>query len=141
MTFVDSVGTTDNADYVLNLRDDGTFKYNVNNYENSTPTVGTYKVEGKKIILTEKIRYGSDNCFYTDKLRTLTVNVKEDGILTINDNFFVGYNEWKQTDLEFFKNEYYREDPVWRTYFVVKPVDGKKPNQSSETWKDCTGQE
>ena len=141
MTFVDSMGTTDNADYVLNLRPDGTFKYNINNYEKSTPTVGTYKVEGKKIILTEKVRYGSDACYYTDNLRTITVNVKEDDVLVINDNFLVGINEYKKTDLEFFKNEYYKEDPVWRNYFVVKPVNGKQPIDNTETWTDCTGQE
>ena len=141
MTFVDEEGTTDNADYVLNLREDGTFKYNVNNYVESTPTVGTYKVDGKKITLTEKIRYGSDACYYTDKLRTITANIKEDGVLVVNDNYYVGHDQWKQTDLEFFKNEIYREDPDWRAYFVTKPVNGKKATMDTETWTDCTGQE
>ncbi len=141
MTFVDKMGTTDNADYVLNLREDGTFKYNINNYENSTPSVGTYKVEGKKIILTEKVRYGSDACFYTDKLRTITVNIKDKDVLIVNDNFEVKLGELKQTDLEFFKNDNYKEDPYWRHYYVTKPVNGKQPIENTEKWTDCTGQE
>lgn len=141
LTFVDKQGTTDFADYVLNLRGDGTFKYNINNYETSTPTVGTYKVEGKKIILTEKVRYGSDACYYTDKLRTMTINIKDNDILLVSDNFLVGHGEFKQTELEFFRNENYKEDPVWSYYYVVNPVNGKKPIENTETWTDCTGQE
>ena len=127
----DGDGINDRSVNTLYLREDGTFKYSVNTYTCSSPSVGTYSIDENKIILEEKVKYGCDACFFTSDLNTITATIKDDNTLVM---VYLGKT------LEYVNGISPSEDEDSKLYYVINPKDGESPSENSETWMDCTNQ-
>lgn len=117
------------AIFELYLREDGTFKYVIHNFYVYAPTVGTYKVDGDKIILEEKVIYGSDACYFKEKyeLKTIAATIKNDNTLSIDID---------GSTFDFVKGVAPQENDYSKEVYVINPVDGKTDSYG-ETWMNC----
>lgn len=112
----------------LYLREDGTFLLNTNTFACEAPSVGTYELKGRELILTEKVRYGCDSCFFKRNLRTFNVPILDNNLLTIVEN---------DKKLNYSKGLVDDESAKSKEYYVLNPIDGQKPSSNSETWVEC----
>ena len=109
----------------LYLREDGTFSYAVNTYGCVSPSVGTYKVDENKILLTETVKYGCDACFYLRDLKSYEITIKDENTLVLESN-------------EFIKNTVSNESELYKNRYVTNPADGVTPENNIDPWFDCT---
>lgn len=114
---------------LLILKGDNTFVYSNNIESVFSPIIGTYKINNGTLTLEEKVKYGSDNCFFKENWKdTFTGKIEND---TINIKI-------KDEDLVFNVGELpanVNYDPKW---YVVNPTNGGKPDETKdEEWIDC----
>jgi len=115
--------------HLLILKEDNTFVYSNSIKSTFAPVIGTYKVSNDSITLEEKVKYGSDNCFFKENWKGVyTGTYKEDTIsIKIKDeklDFHLGVLP-----------EHIDYDPKW---YIVDPIAGESPEEdSNDEWIDC----
>ena len=126
---VGSYGKSEKDDKVdvLHLRKDGTFYLYIVE-DNAVSRVGTYIIKNNEIVLTEKVHYGNDNCFYKNDLKLFSAK--------IYDNYIQLLYKSKNIQLEKLVAFEEIEDDI--KYYSVNPKDGVKPDGWDIAWKDCT---
>ncbi len=128
---------TDVTDEAYILRTDGTFVYVKDTLaEHPTAKVGRYTITNGTITLEEIVSYGSDNCFYTPEDKDIVFNTYNG---TINEQELVVSDGTKET---IYTNSYDTNNIQGRfneTWYVVNPVDGSSPDNSTSTdqWTKC----
>lgn len=120
----------------LVLRSDGTYTYG-NDYYSGGRTVGTYKVNGNKLILSAAVAYGSDACYYKDAKSKEYSDYIRNYELTIVDKNTVEINQ-EDKKLTYKYDSKLKESKVDAARYVTNPVDGKTPSKDDDPWTDCT---
>ncbi len=114
---------------LLILREDNSFVYSNSIDDNIAPVVGTYTIKGNELKLEEKVKYGSDGCFFKENWKdTFTGTISEDKInIKIDDE-----------KLEFSLGELPSNILYNDKWYSTNPISGSSPdNESYDEWIDC----
>lgn len=120
--------------FELSLRDDGTYIYQHGTMQYA-PEVGKYSINNDKVYLKPVIEYGSDTCFYrieNPKEKELKI---EKNSLIIKEEIYDEDDNAKKEEIKLALSTGKDKKEKW---YVINPVDGKKPKGYDEKWVDCS---
>ncbi len=122
----------------LFLRDDSTFAFDTTVSDCNNPAVGTYIINGKKIIFKTKIKYGCGDCFSTTDAKEYegTIDEENNSISIVDEQYKNGLAI--SEEYTFKRTDGFTEGDTERKRFILEPINNGKPEDSNQMWIDCS---